>query len=230
VLEAAGFRVRLLKDRKCCGRPAFSMGLLDQAERLGRHNLEVLAATGNDLPIVFLEPSCYAMFKDDYLELGLAGAPEAAGRVILFEEFVYNLLGLAPETLAFQPGGRAVIHGHCHAKALGSASLLPELARRAGAEAVLLKTACCGMAGAYGFLRKNQDLSLRVGALLKAQVDEAPSDATLIASGTSCRHQIRHLTQRPPLHMAEFLAGRIQAGPARPVNPPPAHPAGAAHQ
>jgi FAD/FMN-containing dehydrogenase/Fe-S oxidoreductase len=214
VLAAAGFRVRLLTDRKCCGRPAFSMGLLDAAERLGRHNLHVLAATGNSLPILFLEPSCYAMFKEDYLELGLAGAAEAAERVVLFEDFVWDLLRREPEALAFRSGGQAAIHGHCHAKALGSATLLPDLARQAGAEAVLLKTACCGMAGAYGFLKKNQDLSLRVGALLKAQIDQAPADATLIASGTSCRHQIRHLSQRQPLHMAEFLAARLAVPPA----------------
>jgi len=209
VLEAAGYRVRLLAGRKCCGRPAFSMGLLGEVERLGRHNLQVIGATGNDLPIVFLEPSCYAMFKEDYLELELPGASEAAGRAVLFEDFVIRLLRQEPAALAFQAGGRAVIHGHCHAKALGSAALMPDLARRAGAEATLLKTACCGMAGAYGFLTKGQELSLRVGALLMAQIDQSPPDAVLIASGTSCRHQIRHLSKRQPLHMAEFLAARL---------------------
>jgi len=42
VLEAAGFEVVLPKLRKCCGRPAFSQGNLDEAAQLGRHNLALL--------------------------------------------------------------------------------------------------------------------------------------------------------------------------------------------
>src|ERR1051325_2958919 len=42
VLEAAGFEVALVRGRKCCGRPAFSQGNLDEAKRLGEHNLKLL--------------------------------------------------------------------------------------------------------------------------------------------------------------------------------------------
>src|ERR1019366_7134730 len=38
VLEAAGFEVALPVGRKCCGRPAFSQGNLDEAMRLGQPN------------------------------------------------------------------------------------------------------------------------------------------------------------------------------------------------
>jgi Fe-S oxidoreductase len=38
------------------------------------------------------------------------------------------------------------------------------------------------------------------------QIEAVSDGAYLVASGTSCRHQITHLTDKEPLHMAEFLA------------------------
>ena len=72
VLEAAGYQVELARGRKCCGRPAFSQGNLDEAARLGAHNLALLNQDVDTAPILFLEPSCYSMFMEDYRELGLA--------------------------------------------------------------------------------------------------------------------------------------------------------------
>ena len=62
VLEAAGFRSHAADGPQCCGRPAFSQGNLDEALRLGRHNLALLNQDTDDAPIIFLEPSCYSMF------------------------------------------------------------------------------------------------------------------------------------------------------------------------
>ena len=76
VLEAAGFTVRLPENRLCCGRPAFSQGHLDRVRQLARHNLELLR--DSQLPILFLEPSCYAMFAEDYRELKLEHAASVA--------------------------------------------------------------------------------------------------------------------------------------------------------
>ena len=66
VLEAAGFEVTLAQERQCCGRPAFSVGNLDEAARLGQHNLALLNQAEDDTPVIFLEPSCYSMFAGDY--------------------------------------------------------------------------------------------------------------------------------------------------------------------
>src|SRR5206468_3168148 len=80
VLEAAGFEVQLARNRRCCGRPAFSQGNLGEAARLGRHNLELLGADRGNTPILFLEPSCYSMFAEDYRELNLPDAEQIAKR------------------------------------------------------------------------------------------------------------------------------------------------------
>ena len=119
VLEALGFEVERLKGRKCCGRPAFSQGNLDEAKRVGARNLALLRATDAETPILFLEPSCYSMFAEDYRELSLADAPVIAPRSFLFEKFVADLLDREPDALLFrETAGNVAIHAHCHAKAL----------------------------------------------------------------------------------------------------------------
>ena len=99
VLEALGFEVVLPTKRKCCGRPAFSQGNLKKAARLGRHNLDLLHEAGDSAPILFLEPSCYSMFVEDYRELNLPEAQAVASRCFLFEKFVDDLLEREPKAL-----------------------------------------------------------------------------------------------------------------------------------
>src|SRR5437588_11810 len=162
VLEALGFSVTLVKDRKCCGRPAFSQGNLDAAYEMGRHNLDLLRGSGG-APILFLEPSCYSMFIEDYRELKLADTEPIAKRCHLFEQFVEELFEREPDALSFKEAfGHVAIHAHCHAKSLVKTGFMARLAARwPGRRAALLDTGCCGMAGAFGALERKYDLSLK---------------------------------------------------------------------
>ena len=211
VLEAAGFEVVLPRGRKCCGRPAFSQGNLDDAARMGRHNLALLAGLEGDAPILFLEPSCWSMLAEDYRELKLAGAEAVAARCFLFEDFIERLLAREPDALRFAPKRETVaIHAHCHAKALSDTAFLARLARRLpGREVTLMNTGCCGMAGAFGMTEAKYELSVKVAEPLKEQILRQPAGAVIVASGTSCRHQIADLTPAKPRHMAEVLAAAL---------------------
>jgi FAD/FMN-containing dehydrogenase/Fe-S oxidoreductase len=210
LLEAAGFAVRLAEGRACCGRPAASRGLLDEARRLGEHNLALLA--GGDTPIVFLEPSCWSMFVDDYRQLGLAGADAVAERTVLLETFLATELERRPDALSFAASGFDVaIHAHCHAKALADLGAMVELVGKVpGSRARLLDTGCCGMAGAFGMVRAKDRLSRAVARPLLERIDALPAGALLVASGTSCRHQVGQLAGARALHMAELLASALE--------------------
>jgi Fe-S oxidoreductase len=210
VLEALGFKVSLVKGRKCCGRPAFSQGNLDAAYEMGRHNLDLLRGS-ESAPILFLEPSCYSMFVEDYRELSLADTEPIAKRCHLFEQFVDELLEQEPDALSFtEMTGHVAIHAHCHAKSLVKTGFMARLAARLpGRTAALLDTGCCGMAGAFGALERKYDLSLKVAAPLVQQVEAQSPNTVVVASGTSCRHQLEHLTDVHPKHMAELLADAI---------------------
>jgi FAD/FMN-containing dehydrogenase/Fe-S oxidoreductase len=226
VLEAVGFEVSLVKNRRCCGRPAFSQGNLDPAAKLAKHNVKVVSSLQHsDNPILFLEPSCWSMFVEDYRELKIENAENIAARCFLFEKFVDDLLTREPGALAFRnltalnsqvpPAvaqrtdrfANVLIHPHCHAKAIIHPAFMARLAEHLpGRGATVLDTACCGMAGAFGMLAEKYDLSVQVAQRLLDQIDQQPVGTEIVASGTSCRHQITDLTNLRPKHMAELLA------------------------
>ena len=210
VLEAAGFEVALPIGRKCCGRPAFSQGNLDEAKRLGQHNLALLSADVDTAPILFLEPSCYSMFVEDYRELKLEGADSVARRCFLFEQFIEELLSQEPEALKFKP--KAGQHGHprplpCQgadeSRLTCAAGRALAGARRHPAGHRLLRHGR-GLRGAA----EKYELSLKVAEPLPRRCAGSPS-APIVASGTSCRHQIDHLAPVRARHMAEVLADAL---------------------
>lgn len=69
----------------------------------------------------------------------------------------------------------------------------------------MLNTALCGMAGAFGALAEKYDLSVQVAQDLIDKLEDQSRETQIIASG-SCRHQISHLKNIRPKHMAEVLA------------------------
>ncbi|MBA4150429.1 MAG: FAD-binding protein [Verrucomicrobia bacterium] len=211
VLEAAGYEVVLATGRKCCGRPAFSQGNLDEAKQMGTHNLQLLIGRFADAPILFLEPSCYSMFAEDYRELKLPNAANVAKRSFLFEQFIEAMLKREPDALQFtNEAGNIAIHAHCHAKSLLNPAFMPALLQRLPQRAVtLLETGCCGMAGAFGAMESKLELSEKVGEPLVQKIKGQPTGTTIVASGTSCRHQIEYLTPVKPKHIAEVLADAL---------------------
>jgi Fe-S oxidoreductase len=214
VLDALGFEVALIKNRRCCGRPAFSQGNLDAAAKDAKHNLSQLSTLNHELsaaPILFLEPSCWSMFVEDYRELNIDGANDLAKRCFLFENFVDDVLAREPDALRFNERPATVaIHPHCHAKSILNPVFMKTLTERLpGRKATVLDTACCGMAGAFGALAEKYDLSVQVAQRLLDNIDNQPPETEIIASGTSCRHQISDLTNIRPKHMAELLADAL---------------------
>jgi FAD/FMN-containing dehydrogenase/Fe-S oxidoreductase len=218
VLEALGFEIFLAENRRCCGRPAFSQGNLDAALKLGKHNVDLLTSIHNagpartsNAPILFLEPSCWSMFVEDYRELRIKNAERLANRCFLFERFVEDLLEQEPDALQFkQLETKIAIHPHCHAKSIMNPAFMGRLAERLpGRKATVLDTACCGMAGAFGVLAEKYDLSVQVAQDLIDKLENQGRETQVIASGTSCRHQIGDLTNAHPKHMAELLAEAI---------------------
>jgi len=165
----------------------------------------------DNAPILFLEPSCYSMFVEDYCELKLSGVERVMRRCFLFEQFIEDLLAHEPAALQFKARpAKVIIHAHCHAKSLVNIAFMRRLAKRLPERDVsMLDTACCGMAGGFGMLEHNYELSLKVAEPLVQQVRGQPYGTMVVASGASCRHQLEHLTPLRPRHMAEVLADAL---------------------
>ncbi len=110
-------------------------------------------------------------------------------------------------TLAFAGNGRkALLHGHCHQKAMvGTAPTVAAL-KWAGFDVTEVDSGCCGMAGSFGFEREHYEISTWLGnRRLAPAVKAASADTDVVAPGMSCRQQIDHLTGRRAKHPAEAL-------------------------
>ena len=70
VLEEAGYQVIVPRPSLCCGRPLYDFGMLDTAKRLLRQILDTSRPQIEPgIPIVGLEPSCVAVFRDELTKL-----------------------------------------------------------------------------------------------------------------------------------------------------------------
>jgi Fe-S oxidoreductase len=206
VLEAAGFRVSIPARAMCCGRPLYDYGFLTQAKALLRDVMAGLdAAIRANTPIVVLEPSCLAVFRDELVNLFPKDdtALRLSKQTFLLSEFLQQQ---APNALAAHIDGAVVLHGHCHHKAVAKLDDEEALLRAAGADVETLDSGCCGMAGSFGFEADHYDLSMQVGELaLLPAVRRAAPETLIVADGFSCREQIRQATGRRAVHLAEAL-------------------------
>jgi len=209
VLEAAGYRVRLV-DKRCCGRPAISKGMLDAAKAMAKHNIAILAPYARrGVPIIGCEPSCVSALIDDYKDFFPGPDTHAIARqTVTIDQFLCSLADTGSLALKFDGQPRNILfHTHCHQKALiGSASLYKMLTLIPNATVNEIQSGCCGVAGSFGYEAEHYELSLKIGEdrLLPA-VRAANAETIIAASGTSCREQIEHGAGRKPLHPIEIF-------------------------
>jgi FAD/FMN-containing dehydrogenase/Fe-S oxidoreductase len=212
LLLAAAGRSLELADAGCCGRTALSTGQPEKARRAALRALAALYPLAKDgADILFVEPSCLSMVRDDWARL-LPGDPRVAEVAAASRPALALVADLAAEgRLHFRAGRRALLHSHCHEKALGfAAATLAALAAVPGLEVEDPDAGCCGMSGAFGYEAEHYALSVAMAERRLLPAVRAADRATpVLATGTSCRSQVRDLAGRAAVHPLEFLAGRL---------------------
>ena len=214
VLETCGFEV-LFPEKRCCGRPLISEGMLDRSVENARYNINALQGYADaGIPIIGCEPSCTSAITDDYVEL--IGTPEAkrvAEATCSFEEFFVKLIEDDALGVEFSTEPQDILlHGHCHQRALvGIQPTVKMLGLPAAYNVSVIDSSCCGMAGAFGYEKVHYDLSMKIGELrlFGAVREKPPGSFTLSAAGFSCRHQLEHGTGVQAKHPIEVLRESI---------------------
>jgi Fe-S oxidoreductase len=180
--------------------------MLDRAQAYLRKTLSILRTDIDaGLEFVVLEPACAAVFRDEMVNLfpGDETAKRLSKQTHFFGEFVerrLSALQLAPLDR------RAVVHTHCHQKAIAGADVGKATLTRAGLDVALLDSGCCGMGGSFGFEKGKYEISTQIGELvLLPAVRAAAADTLIVADGFSCREQIAQCAGRKALHLAEVL-------------------------
>jgi FAD/FMN-containing dehydrogenase/Fe-S oxidoreductase len=211
VLEAAGFQVRLPNRHICCGRPLYDFGMLDQAKRQLQQILsDMRPAIDSGIPVVGLEPACVAVFRDEMVNLFPKdeAAQKLSRQTYFFSEF---LLKKAPDFSFPKLERKAILHEHCHQKAIIKTDDEQIVLRKLGLDCQWLDSGCCGMAGSFGFEKDKYDVSRQIGDLvLLPAVRAASPDTLIVADGYSCREQIVQMTGQQSLHSAEVIRMALQ--------------------
>ncbi len=210
VLEAANVHVAIPDDLAPSGRAAYSVAMLDAAQKRARKNVERFEAYLEDgYEIVAVEPSDAVVFQDEYRDL-LDGP--AAERVADHAYGICEYLDAyrAVEDLDLAPTEqRLSYHGHCHQHAAGTDHHAVGVLRRAGYAVDPLDSGCCGMAGSFGYEAEHYDLSKAIASRLFEKIDDSDGEA-VVAPGASCRSQIgdREDRENPP-HPIEKVAALL---------------------
>ncbi|WP_435362982.1 FAD-binding and (Fe-S)-binding domain-containing protein [Haloarchaeobius sp. DYHT-AS-18] len=207
LLEGLGYAVEI-PDVNCCGRPALSQGLVENASADAAENVETLRDDAGDVPVLGLEPSCTSALEEyDDLVDDAGGIPAAADTVA---GFLYEQV-LAGEVSLPEAGGETAdsvaYHGHCHATARGRDHAPVALLRQAGYDVTPVDATCCGMAGAFGYETEHYDLSMDLGTDLAEQLDSVDADV-VAAGGASCSQQLADCdveTRHPMALLAEVV-------------------------
>jgi FAD/FMN-containing dehydrogenase/Fe-S oxidoreductase len=210
VLEAADHRVVIPGRVLCCGRPLYDYGMLDRAQRLLRQAIDSLRpAIRAGIPLVGLEPSCVAVFRDEMVNL-LPDDPDARA----LSEQTFTLGEFLTRRTHFQPPKlrrKAVLHGHCHHKAIMGLDGEQKLLEQMGLDFQTIQSTCCGVAGSFGYEKEKYDVSMQIGEHdLLPKIRAASKEALVIADGFSCRSQIEHATDRRALHIAQVVLMAIK--------------------
>tara|TARA_B110000014_G_C20126160_1_gene600115 strand:+ start:3089 stop:6076 length:2988 start_codon:yes stop_codon:yes gene_type:complete len=213
-MKELGYEVIVLNQELCCGRPAISKGKIQLAKKMAKDVIQMISQyTSQDIPVIFLEPSCFSAVFDDYKGLIKEEYKINDKNLLLFEEFLIqhekNMPGSLQSILDIDDKSIA-IHPHCHQKALGKGSITLELTEKLGIDAKQLESTCCGMAGSFGIEKEHYQISKDIAKLgIIKKINALEKNEIIIASGTSCRQQVLQHNNSSSMHIAEFLSDSL---------------------
>lgn len=214
LLEAFGYSVVIPKVG-CCGRTQISAGLLDDAVRVITKSARIVAGCIDQydaVAVVAVEPSCATAMQQEWTQLKTSIPVATMERLASLADTVEGFLAAHwddhPQRPRFRSCDTALpIHQHCHQKHRGELTEL--FLKQCGWNgATLLDTGCCGMAGAFGYDQKHEQLSRAIGddSLSALRGHTGP----VAANGTSCRHQSADVMQVTATHPVTLAAQNLE--------------------
>jgi FAD/FMN-containing dehydrogenase/Fe-S oxidoreductase len=204
VLARMGFEVHL-PPQHCCGLPQLSKGMAREARAKVRQNLDRWRATlaRVDYIVVTCSSCGYALMNDwAYLLPNDSAIAQISAKTRHISHLLYDYrerltLGQLPMRLAY--------HHPCHLRIQPhSNSTLSLLAQIPGATVVDLQSNCCGIAGSWGMIAKNYQLSRSIGRPMIEKLN-ASGAGYGVTDCPTCQMQMEHLGDLPVRHPVEIV-------------------------
>ncbi|WP_029408092.1 FAD-binding and (Fe-S)-binding domain-containing protein [Thiomicrorhabdus sp. Milos-T2] len=203
-------------------RALISKGLLKQARKALLETVFAMQAYQPQDLIVGIEPSELLVWRDEAKDLlnniefqsnqawlnnnDDKQASQGLPTILSFEELILKLNGQAALPEFNRMDKTLWLHVHCHQKALAkpidsqnALELIPGLVVN------MIPSGCCGMSGEFGY--KHYEVSKTIAnQVLLPTLEQAQTDDLIVATGTSCRHQLQDLGKYQSLHIAQVFA------------------------
>lgn len=200
------------------GKALHVQGFLRAFEQVAIRNATQLAALARPgVALVGLDPAMTLTYRQEYLKVtGLADLPKVA----LPQEWLVDAL---PEAGAGAgvgaPSATYRLLPHCteRTNAPDSGKQWAQVFARRGLRLTLQETGCCGMSGTYGHEARNLQTSRTIYAQSwAAHVDAPVEHGEALATGYSCRSQVKRMSARQLRHPLQALLDHVRATGARP--------------
>jgi FAD/FMN-containing dehydrogenase/Fe-S oxidoreductase len=194
-----------LPVQSCCGLPQLSKGMSDEAKGKVKQNLKSWRRLVDQVEhIVVTCSSCgYALMKDwGYLIEDSGLAAQISSRTIHISQLLNSYSGKlsftdTPMTLAY--------HHPCHLRIQpNSGSSIKLLATIPGIAVNDMKSHCCGIAGSWGMIAKNYELSKAIGTPMTEKLN-ASGARYGVTDCPTCQMQMEHLGNLPVRHPIEVV-------------------------
>lgn len=210
VMNAIGYGVHLLEKEKCCGTAMISNGMINQAKKNAKSNMESIRMSVNvrQLPVLTTSSSCTFTIRDEYPHLLGVENMDVRDYIELATRFLYRLIDNNKISLIFKKNYKAKIayHTPCHMERLGWGIFSTELLKMIpGVELTILDSNCCGIAGTYGFKKENYKVSQAIGKPLFDQIERVRPDF-IACDCETCKWQLEMSTDYEVKNPISILA------------------------
>ncbi|HOP48578.1 MAG TPA: anaerobic glycerol-3-phosphate dehydrogenase subunit C, partial [Desulfobacteraceae bacterium] len=213
LFSSMGFRV-VLPRQVCCGLPALGNGDSATARRMAKRNASILVKyIDKGYDVVYSCTSCGLMMTKGYQGiLEIESGKKIAENTYNIHEYLLKLIDEGFLDLEFKAvEAKIAYHIPCHLRALGIGYPAVMLFKHIpGLEINVLDDSCCGLAGTYGFRKKNQETSYKLGVIASKALKETGADFIMADCG-ACRLQLSQLSGMPARDPAEILFDSLKS-------------------
>jgi Fe-S oxidoreductase len=190
------------------GKPLHVQGFSKWFDKTAQKSSKALSELSEfDIPLVGLDPAMTLVYRQEYTAVVGEDLPE----VLLPQEWLLEVLPEGVNT-ALKQDYRLLSHCTERTNAQASQQFWSKLFERRGLSFSMPSVGCCGMSGTYGHEARNLQTSETIfKQSWQSQFDQVAENMELLATGYSCRSQVKRFKQQQIKHPIQILLASVKA-------------------